>query len=307
MRAYADKPNPARSQRRTSHSGKPESELPSPTANRLNPSRAGAARDLGFDFSAIRTYAADHAPTGNIPLAALEAVRSPGQPLDSAARSNLEAHMGQRLDGVIIHADGASAASAQSLGARAYTVGNHIVFGSGQYRPGTMMGDLLLAHEVAHVAQQTGGQGRSAHEDGPLEYEANLSAFSFALSKGKFTDRAVAALRSGIRLQRCPISAEKINAPSFFGPDSMDTLNEINRIMSTGASLANWTRFGTIALAAHEPMSALHSAEAAEALKGIPTIIKGQVTKEVGYLLVTHDHDLNAQEKEFWNNFLKLL
>jgi len=40
--------------------------------------------------------------------------------------------------------------------ARAYTVGRHIVFGEGQYAPGTSSGRRLLAHELTHVVQQSG-------------------------------------------------------------------------------------------------------------------------------------------------------
>ena len=56
--------------------------------------------------------------------------------------------------------------SAQAVGAQAYTVGNDIVFGAGQYSPGTAAGDHLLAHELAHVGQQ-GGAAPDSAEDRP--------------------------------------------------------------------------------------------------------------------------------------------
>ena len=43
---------------------------------------------------------------------------------------------------------------AGELGARAVTVGEHVAFAPGEYRPGTPVGDALLAHELAHVGQQ---------------------------------------------------------------------------------------------------------------------------------------------------------
>jgi len=58
---------------------------------------------------------------------------------------------------VRIHTDGAAAMAAQAVNARAYTVGNAIVFGSGQYAPATAAGQRLLAHELTHVVQQSGG------------------------------------------------------------------------------------------------------------------------------------------------------
>jgi hypothetical protein len=39
--------------------------------------------------------------------------------------------------------------------ALAYTVGEHVVFGAGQYAPGTSAGRSLLAHELTHVTQQS--------------------------------------------------------------------------------------------------------------------------------------------------------
>jgi Domain of unknown function (DUF4157) len=53
-----------------------------------------------------------------------------------------------------IHAGPLAASSARSLHARAYTVGSHIVFAPGEYRPETAGGRQLLAHELAHTLQQ---------------------------------------------------------------------------------------------------------------------------------------------------------
>ena len=64
-----------------------------------------------------------------------------------------------------VHTDGQAAASADAVGALAYTVGRSVVFGAGQYRPGTAAGDALIAHEFAHVVQQG---GRAAETGQPL-------------------------------------------------------------------------------------------------------------------------------------------
>lgn len=58
---------------------------------------------------------------------------------------------------VRIHTDAQAAASARAVGALAYTVGEHIVFGAGQYQQGSAAGRRLLAHELAHTVQQRGG------------------------------------------------------------------------------------------------------------------------------------------------------
>jgi lysozyme family protein len=86
---------------------------------------------------------------------------SPGAPLDSADIGFMEARFGHDFSTVRIHKDADAAESARVVNARAYTFGNAIVFGHGQYAPGTTPGRNLLAHELAHVLQHS-----SAHQAG---------------------------------------------------------------------------------------------------------------------------------------------
>jgi hypothetical protein len=79
-----------------------------------------------------------------------------GQPLEASVRTHFESRFGRNLGGVRIHRNATAEASADSLNARAYTVGRDIVFAPGMYRPGSSEGHRLLAHELAHVAQQEG-------------------------------------------------------------------------------------------------------------------------------------------------------
>ena len=87
---------------------------------------------------------------------------SSGQPLDRATRSFFEARLGHDFSGVRIHADAKAADSARAMHAVAYTTGQDVVFGAGHYAPGTTAGQKLLAHELAHVVQQTGVQPTGA-------------------------------------------------------------------------------------------------------------------------------------------------
>jgi uncharacterized protein DUF4157 len=63
------------------------------------------------------------------------------------------------LGDVRVHTDDSAGRSAQQLGARAFTVGAHVVFSPGSYAPGSAAGRDLLAHELTHVVQQRGGAG----------------------------------------------------------------------------------------------------------------------------------------------------
>jgi hypothetical protein len=82
---------------------------------------------------------------------------SPGRPLDPAVRTFFEPRFGRDFGPVRVHSDSAAATSARSINAAAYTVGSHLVFGSGQFQPGNASGRRLIAHELAHVVQQSGG------------------------------------------------------------------------------------------------------------------------------------------------------
>lgn len=77
-----------------------------------------------------------------------------GHSLPDSVRSFFEPRFGHDFSQVRVHTDDRAAESARSINALAYTVGNHVVFGDGQYAPQTRTGQHLLAHELAHVTQQ---------------------------------------------------------------------------------------------------------------------------------------------------------
>ena len=83
--------------------------------------------------------------------------RGQGQPLEPSTRAGMEQALAVDLSSVRIHTDGAAAASAQAVQAHAYTVGEDVVFGPGQYQPGSTAGQRTLAHELTHVVQQRNG------------------------------------------------------------------------------------------------------------------------------------------------------
>ncbi|MGA6828050.1 eCIS core domain-containing protein [Nitrospira sp. NS4] len=92
---------------------------------------------------------------GDAPGSVQSVIRSPGQPLAPAIRTFFEPRFGQDLSHVRVHTDEEAQRSARDVNALAYTVGSHVVFGAGRYNPGSSEGRLLLAHELAHVSQQS--------------------------------------------------------------------------------------------------------------------------------------------------------
>jgi hypothetical protein len=104
----------------------------------------------------VRRRSADSSHGGGAlaPPIVHQVLRTPGDPLASSTRAFFEPRFGHDFSRVRVHADAQAARSAQSVGAQAYTVGNHIVFNTGRYAPATAGGDELLAHELTHTVQQ---------------------------------------------------------------------------------------------------------------------------------------------------------
>jgi hypothetical protein len=82
---------------------------------------------------------------------------SQGDPLGGETRGRLEQHFGLDLADVRVHTNTEAAESAHTLDALAYTSGRDIYFAPGMYAPSSSSGQHLLAHEVAHVVQQSAG------------------------------------------------------------------------------------------------------------------------------------------------------
>jgi len=93
-------------------------------------------------------------PLAQVPQTVQRVMASTGIPLDAQTRNRLEPRFGRSFANVRIHADAPAAASARSLDAQAYTVGQHIAFARDSYAPTTADGEKLLAHELAHTLQQ---------------------------------------------------------------------------------------------------------------------------------------------------------
>ena len=161
--------------------------------------------------------------------AAVKSQLGGGHSLDSRVQSQMSSAFGHDFSGVRVHTDSRAATLSSDLQARAFTVGSDVAFASGEYQPGTMIGDALIAHELAHVVQQ----GTANRSDAPmlkgagdydaLEEDADASAVGAVLSMWTGAknqrigsgQRAAPHLRSGLKLQRCSRSAP---AGIGFGP-----------------------------------------------------------------------------------------
>jgi hypothetical protein len=88
--------------------------------------------------------------------ASIQSLRqSGGQALDPATRTYMESRFGHDFGQVRIHTGARAESAAQSVNARAFTVGRDLIFAQGQYSPSTHEGQWLVAHELAHTIQQS--------------------------------------------------------------------------------------------------------------------------------------------------------
>ncbi|MGH9866937.1 MAG: DUF4157 domain-containing protein [Candidatus Polarisedimenticolia bacterium] len=183
------------------------------------------------------------APTGGprpaaVPASVSRTLSSPGRPLDAPTRSFMESRFGHDFGHVRIHDDAQAGESARAVSARAYTVGQDIVFAEQQYRPATDDGAALLAHELAHTVQQ-GGLHRSSEdltlssENDPAEHQATAAAAAV------LSGRPVPGLPQGastVSLHRAPWGA----CPAGTKRRLNDELGNIlkTRAVGTGAAAA---------------------------------------------------------------------
>jgi hypothetical protein len=145
----------------------------------MHQARDGAQPDRGARSTA-------EGPVGASPAMA---ARGGGAPLAPAVRAEMELRFDADFADVRIHADGEAAAQAQRLGANAFTIGPDISFAAGLYDTRAEQGRRLLAHELAHVVQQSRG--------GPLPAGSSAAEHGAAAAAGRVTAGAQAAVTGG--------------------------------------------------------------------------------------------------------------
>jgi len=143
---------------------RPEPETAGPDAAPARPFAPG--RTAGLDAASLMHLQRTAGNAGVVQLLAGEEEASPvhdvvgsggGTPLDEGTRATMESALGASFENVRVHTDQAASKSAESVGANAYTVGSDVVFRSGHYDPSSAVGQRTLAHELAHVVQQSQG------------------------------------------------------------------------------------------------------------------------------------------------------
>lgn len=135
-----------------------------------------------------------------------------GKPLDSYPKSKMESAFRTRFDSINIHNDSKAAEMSEQLDAHAFTFGQDIYFNNGKYNPGSIEGNILLAHELAHTIQQKGNGISNRPAENLIEKEADNSAGRVvmnlnSLDSNKNGTEIRPKLKSGLRISRCSRSS----------------------------------------------------------------------------------------------------
>jgi hypothetical protein len=131
----------------------PESEESTPVLESVS---TRDADELGEEEESLQTKSLANKPA---PVTAglqsrIQPLKGNGQPLPGTERTFFEPRFGANFSHVRIRNNPTAANVARSINARAFTRGHDVVFGKGEYTPGTSTGRRLLAHELTHVVQQ---------------------------------------------------------------------------------------------------------------------------------------------------------
>lgn len=106
--------------------------------------------------------------------AGIQSARGGGQSLANSIREPMEQAFGADFSGVRVHTDSQADQLNQSIQAKAFTTGQDVFFRQGAYEPGSRDGQELLAHELTHVVQQSGGVMQRSLFNSPQQLPTSL-------------------------------------------------------------------------------------------------------------------------------------
>lgn len=233
-----------------------------------------------------------------------------GQVLAPSLRATMARAYGQDFSEVRVHTGGAAARLADRENAHAVTIGQDIAFGSGAYQPGTAIGDVIMAHELAHVVQQRNATTLAAPgtvTQVSLERDANRAAMGALGLFGRLGSglrRMAPRLRTGLALQSCA-RTEEMEMPEFFGEHSRATAERIAALTQN----LNWAQLLMTGAAAGDPFSTPperlarreHEIDVpAEAIMALSDTQRAEVIAQIDLLTALHGNELNEQERRFW-------
>ena len=140
----------------------------------------------------------------------------------------MEQRFGRDFSRVQVHSGAAAEQSVRDINAHAYTVGRDIVFGAGHFSSGTHAARHLLAHELTHVVQQSGG---GAPSPGAVQRKVILNGAEMSAKDRKTFLRTHKWTNQG--LASTVMDDMAAAADSFDFKDEAELESEIHKRLST--------------------------------------------------------------------------
>ena len=156
---------------------------------------------------------ADNSGVNPAPPIVHEVLASPGQPLSPAANF-MSWRLGHDFSQVRVHATSRASESAQAIGAKAYTVGQDIVFGADRLDPQSQKGRRLIAHELVHTIQQSRG-GPAPEADSEASHEQSADRVANVIAGGGAVETIPGATAVGIAGDWSPLPKPKSDYESI--------------------------------------------------------------------------------------------
>lgn len=198
---------------------------------RVPPDLAALDPDLGGVQASVPSVGgAAHAMS----LEGMEAELGPGDALDGTTAARMSRALGTDVSAARLHSGPVAERKAAEAGALAFAIGENVVLGSRAPARGSLAGDALLAHELAHVAQQKhaaadpsarlrpiGDEDVAAEHDADRAAAGDLTAEQLSEQRvaqlSALAHRAGDVMRTGLQLQRCAEWKEDVSLQAKLG------------------------------------------------------------------------------------------
>jgi len=188
----------------------------------------------------------------------INAIRGGGRLLAESERAYFEPRFGHDFSQVRMHTDTQAAESAWAVNARAFTVGQDVVFGAGQYAPESSTGQRLMAHELTHVVQQNGGDNVGLKR-APIPFPRRSTNGSPRIKQR--SNITVQRAKSDFRITGLPPDTASFPRMIFFdlGHTTITAASELGKITNlTSATGFNTTDLTLKGLASEEGSTAVN-------------------------------------------------
>ena len=233
---------------------------------------------------------------GTAPASVDHVLSSAGRPLEPSLRNDMEQRFGHDFSHVRLHTGGTAEQSAKDVNANAYTVGNNVVFGAGQFAPQTQSGQRLLAHELTHVVQQEASPSSSTHSNtASVQNKSTINFSNVFLRRDGIVDKVRSAIDPATRQFLSDLKDSVKQSPEhfveFFTGELLETVK------------AHWIKIAAVTLGLLGTQLIIGGLEAAPTgiTQIIGAILELAVLAVLGYFAIVEVVGAAEEGMRWWN------